>query len=131
MIDDSIRINPPGRYKLNVAIEVTNQHNHVYDASDDMNENLMMTIIDQSMSEISCPRMVPATISSIESLKTTEFACANNGNCERCSICLDEFFNGCIVVHMPCNHSFHRDCISEWLRSSHCCPNCRFEMPTN
>ncbi|KAG9155398.1 hypothetical protein Leryth_017928 [Lithospermum erythrorhizon] len=50
-----------------------------------------------------------------------------------CPICLEEFLDygtsslGC----MPCNHIFHQQCIVGWLRKSHYCPLCRFEMPTS
>ncbi|XVF85980.1 hypothetical protein PTKIN_Ptkin17bG0160500 [Pterospermum kingtungense] len=32
---------------------------------------------------------------------------------------------------MPCSHTFHGNCIENWLKLSHYCPICRFEMPTS
>ncbi|KZV38819.1 hypothetical protein F511_21821 [Dorcoceras hygrometricum] len=69
-------------------------------------------------------RMVPATVSSIESLNITTAKAEQN-----CSICLEDFDLGCQVVSMPCSHVFHEECIKTWLRRSHYCPLCRFEMP--
>ncbi|KZV19707.1 hypothetical protein F511_41889 [Dorcoceras hygrometricum] len=71
-------------------------------------------------------RMVPATVSSIESLNITT---AKEEQC--CPICLEDFDLGCQVVSMPCSHVFHEECIKTWLKSSHYCPLCRFEMPTS
>ncbi|TYI13251.1 hypothetical protein ES332_A08G046500v1 [Gossypium tomentosum] len=38
---------------------------------------------------------------------------------------------GFYASQMPCSHTFHVDCIVKWLKQSHYCPICRFEMPTN
>ncbi|CAN0929297.1 E3 ubiquitin-protein ligase SIRP1 [Linum grandiflorum] len=52
---------------------------------------------------------------------------AVNGE-EICTICLDNLETP--AVEMPCRHQFHEACIVNWLRKSHYCPICRFEMPT-
>ncbi|KZV31836.1 hypothetical protein F511_25949 [Dorcoceras hygrometricum] len=70
-------------------------------------------------------RMVPAMVSSIESLNITTAK-----EEQSCLICLEDFDLGCQVVSMPCSHVFHEECIKTWLKSSHYCPLCRFEMPT-
>ncbi|XP_047962027.1 uncharacterized protein LOC125206850 [Salvia hispanica] len=44
-----------------------------------------------------------------------------------CRICLEEAYEG---LRMPCLDVFHADCIVEWLRMSHYCPVCQFQMPT-
>ncbi|KAA0025781.1 RING finger protein 141-like protein [Cucumis melo var. makuwa] len=49
-----------------------------------------------------------------------------------CIICLDEVRkkkNGRCGLEMPCLHVFHGKCIENWLKNSHCCPICRFQMP--
>jgi len=39
-----------------------------------------------------------------------------------CIICLSDFKNGDQVVQLPCNHTFHSECISKWLAKSRHCP---------
>ncbi|XP_051140646.1 uncharacterized protein LOC127258049 [Andrographis paniculata] len=70
--------------------------------------------------------MVPAEESSIEmSLRRV----ANST--ETCTVCLEEMTGQCKAVAMPCEHVFHEDCVKKWLRRSHYCPSCRYELPTN
>ncbi|KAB2068661.1 hypothetical protein ES319_A08G046900v1 [Gossypium barbadense] len=54
-----------------------------------------------------------------------------DGEEEDCMICLEELEVGFYASRMPCSHTFHGDCIEKWLKQSHYCPLCRFEMPTN
>lgn len=46
-----------------------------------------------------------------------------------CCICLDKTDQPWIT--MPCTHSFHYACISEWAARSPSCPVCRFRHPLN
>merc|ERR1712151_343862 len=39
-----------------------------------------------------------------------------------CIICLGDFIDGDEVVQLPCNHTFHTECIGHWLVKSHRCP---------
>jgi hypothetical protein len=64
-----------------------------------------------------------------------------------CSICLEEYIVGDVVVRLKennsgdntrddsgahsCKHCFHEDCILEWLRTHDECPLCRFNMLTD
>lgn len=45
-----------------------------------------------------------------------------------CNICfdaLDQGANGKVVSTLDCQHSFHKECIKQWLNNSRSCPNCR------
>ncbi|KAL4384199.1 hypothetical protein GQ457_15G027960 [Hibiscus cannabinus] len=50
---------------------------------------------------------------------------------DNCTICLEELEVGSEVSRMPCCHRFHGECIEKWLKQSHSCPICRFQMPTD
>uniref|UniRef100_A0A182IXJ3 RING-type E3 ubiquitin transferase n=1 Tax=Anopheles atroparvus TaxID=41427 RepID=A0A182IXJ3_ANOAO len=41
-----------------------------------------------------------------------------------CSICLDMVLPSDRCV-LPCNHVFHKPCISQWSNEKKVCPNCR------
>ncbi|KAL7114662.1 hypothetical protein ACP275_04G135600 [Erythranthe tilingii] len=77
--------------------------------------------------------MVPAEDSSImSSLKRVAVDFKQNISC---SICLEDLSSGGDndfeeALSMPCSHVYHGDCIKKWLRISHYCPLCRFEVPT-
>ncbi|XP_077149163.1 uncharacterized protein LOC143810165 [Ranitomeya variabilis] len=44
---------------------------------------------------------------------------------QSCVICMTEYAIGEQVTVLPCDHCFHQDCISPWLRSNPRCPLCR------
>ncbi|XP_022735667.1 E3 ubiquitin-protein ligase AMFR-like [Durio zibethinus] len=69
--------------------------------------------------------MVPANESSVKNM--LKKVCMEIGD-QDCMICLEELKVGSDVSRMPCSHTFHGDCIEKWLKQSHYCPICRFEM---
>ena len=42
----------------------------------------------------------------------------------RCVICMIEFENGDMLRCLPCVHTFHEQCIDQWLIKSLTCPSC-------
>jgi len=73
----------------------------------------------------------PASSKAIESLSTVKIILAQVANNEDCSICKDEFCMEEEVTQMPCQHLFHGECLSRWLKMHNQCPVCRFELETN
>jgi hypothetical protein len=51
----------------------------------------------------------------------------NIGFDNNCVICFDQLKKGKNTIKLPCNHSFHKNCIHTWLKSdsNHTCPVCR------
>lgn len=42
----------------------------------------------------------------------------------RCVICMGEFIVGDSLRYLPCVHTYHKDCIDDWLMRSFTCPSC-------
>ncbi|KAH8648568.1 hypothetical protein BX600DRAFT_116417 [Xylariales sp. PMI_506] len=48
---------------------------------------------------------------------------------QSCSICTDDFIDGMDVRKLPCGHTYHPQCIDEWLRDfGVTCPLCRIDL---
>lgn len=41
-----------------------------------------------------------------------------------CAICMIDFEPGERIRFLPCMHSFHQECVDEWLLKSFTCPSC-------
>ncbi|KAJ3130929.1 hypothetical protein HK100_007155 [Physocladia obscura] len=51
-----------------------------------------------------------------------------------CSICVENFDSESRddpAKQLPCNHVFHKQCITPWLKLHNTCPFCRWEVPTD
>ena len=42
-----------------------------------------------------------------------------------CPICMEYLKLNCRVKQLPCNHYFHKKCITNWFKRQATCPNCR------
>ena len=48
---------------------------------------------------------------------------------EPCNICMEDYIDGDILKQLPCNHYYHKDCISQWLcNEKTTCPMCRKDV---
>lgn len=47
-----------------------------------------------------------------------------------CMVCLSEKEVGECLRTLPCMHSFHKDCIDEWLKTNRTCPICKTDILT-
>lgn len=50
-----------------------------------------------------------------------------------CSICLDEYVDGAILVRLPCRHEYHESCVLQWMGHNdrlrnYCCPLCKQDV---
>ncbi|KAI3419778.1 hypothetical protein GPALN_004210 [Globodera pallida] len=50
---------------------------------------------------------------------------------QSCVICLGEIETGTVIKQLPCNHTFHTECIKTWLKGyNNFCPMCRRKIFT-
>ena len=47
-----------------------------------------------------------------------------------CSICCTSYEEGEEVNKLPCDHLYHKECITSWITSNGTCPNCRKNVST-
>jgi len=45
-----------------------------------------------------------------------------------CICCMSDYENGDELRRLTCFHSFHKDCIDEWLKENHKCPICKIDL---
>ena len=45
-----------------------------------------------------------------------------------CVVCLGEFVSGNVLKRLPCDHTFHIECIVGWLSVNLTCPMCRINL---
>jgi hypothetical protein len=50
-----------------------------------------------------------------------------------CSICLEEYADGAIIVRLPCRHEYHENCVLQWMghtdrHRNYCCPLCKQDV---
>lgn len=68
----------------------------------------------------------PARKEAVEALATVKIQ-----ETLQCSVCLDNFEIGTEAKQMPCDHSFHGDCLFPWLELHSSCRVCRYQLPAD
>lgn len=51
-----------------------------------------------------------------------------NGEVDKCTICLSEFEEDECVRRLPCMHLYHVECVDQWLSTNKRCPICRVDI---
>ena len=50
----------------------------------------------------------------------------------KCPVCMEKSSEiSDDAICLPCEHSYHRECITPWLEHHNTCPLCRYELPSN
>ncbi|XP_024160005.1 E3 ubiquitin-protein ligase SIS3-like [Rosa chinensis] len=82
------------------------------------------------------PKLIPATESSLKGLEKVRLDSLEDAVKQMpCSICMggldhyDAAEEGAdhphMIARLPCAHTFHADCIVQWLKTNYRCPLCR------
>mmetsp|Transcript_21787 Transcript_21787/g.35229 ORF Transcript_21787/g.35229 Transcript_21787/m.35229 type:complete len:219 (+) Transcript_21787:174-830(+) len=70
----------------------------------------------------------PASQKSINALPTNHIQPFERILSDRCTVCQEKYEIGDKVTHLPCGHTFHRECIIQWLKQKNSCPLCRAKV---
>jgi len=71
------------------------------------------------------PPASQAAIDRLEVRELDEKMLGGEGKTSRCVICVDEMAKGDKASVLPCNHFFHGECVTPWLKQHNTCPVCR------
>ncbi|NXR67890.1 PJA2 ligase, partial [Rhadina sibilatrix] len=67
----------------------------------------------------------PATKETIDCLPQIIITGDYHGQEQCCTICCSDYVDGEIITKLPCQHLFHKPCVTLWLQRSGTCPVCR------
>ena len=67
----------------------------------------------------------------IQNIATTYITKQHVEDKDTCTICCIDYDEGEVVNKLQCNHLYHKECITTWLRSNGTCPNCRKNLNTD
>ncbi|CAN6481384.1 unnamed protein product [Victoria cruziana] len=56
---------------------------------------------------------------------------SRNGTSEQCVICRLDYDEGDRVIILSCKHTYHSECINNWLQINKVCPVCNVEVSTS
>ena len=104
------RINP---FPSGSVHQRSRPHGHIHWLNFDLNDLLAPTA------------HPPLSEEQITNLPTIQISCDE----AQCTVCLETFTLGESARQLPCEHCFHGDCITPWLRRSNSCPTCRAVHP--
>ena len=76
----------------------------------------------QALTDVLCSHAEFEEITSEVDMRNLE------GECQQCSICLDEMDCSAPVVELRCAHRFHRTCLEKWLLCATRCPLCNLDV---
>ncbi|KAJ7942646.1 E3 ubiquitin ligase BIG BROTHER-related [Quillaja saponaria] len=57
--------------------------------------------------------------------------CSQNGSNDSCVVCRLDYEDGETLTVLSCKHSYHSECINNWLKINKVCPVCSAEVSTS
>ena len=87
-------------------------------------DRIMTQLMEQNNAGSAPPPASEEAIRSLKKKKVDKEMLGDDGQAE-CSICMDNVELGQEVTVLPCEHWFHGDCVTSWLKEHDTCPHCR------
>ena len=116
---------PSGCYEILVS-RVT--QNHIYGTIGQIEFSLPMSQFLKIISYHQYPNINVEQILTRVSTPPVDSNIISPINSNSCMICLSSMNE--LPITLPCQHKFHRECISRWLHTNNTCPCCRARIST-
>ncbi|EXJ85351.1 hypothetical protein A1O1_05715 [Capronia coronata CBS 617.96] len=87
-------------------------------------DRVMTQLMDENQAGNAPPPASEDAIKSLKKKRVDHDMLGSDGMAE-CSICMDNVELGDEMTVLPCNHWFHGDCVTAWLKEHDTCPHCR------
>ena len=100
------------------------------DGSEELSYDALLRLGDR-IGDVKAERWAMRARQEINKLQTVTFCDEmvhekNENDCSvKCLVCQCEYENGEKLSVLPCSHTFHKDCIEQWLLEKEHCPYCR------
>lgn len=91
-------------------------------------DNIITALMEQQQSQNAPPPAPEQVINTLPRQKIGEVEVAAG---YECAVCKDEYALDDVCIKLPCNHTFHDDCIRPWLQVNGTCPTCRYSLITS
>ncbi len=76
------------------------------------------------------PRLQGMMAHAVASSTTVTATLRSRAGEQSCVVCQEAFEDGASLCQLPCQHLFHSDCVTSWLKLRNNCPVCRWQLPT-
>ena len=107
---------------MNNIIFIYNDIGFIFEVHEDEDEDELSHALNVSLQEYQSQKH---PLKQYDKLKTEILT---QDNTDKCSICYDMYQNSQDIIHLPCKHYYHKDCILPWLKENNTCPCCRIKI---
>ncbi|KAL2206591.1 hypothetical protein CC79DRAFT_1370005 [Sarocladium strictum] len=87
-------------------------------------DRIITSLMEQNPQSNAAPPASDQALQNLDRREVTSDMLGDDGAAD-CSICLDNYKEGEVVIFLPCKHWFHDKCVILWLQEHNTCPVCR------
>ena len=113
-----VRMNSEAEYISNMLISMRFQAEYDHDIDPDEMTYEQLLELEEKIG-IVCKGLRP------EHIEKLDYKELEDDLEDQCSVCFCGMEKGEVIIILPCDHTFHKGCLSEWLSKEKVCPLCK------